>query len=84
VDVSDRRVAAIVRRCQDLPGSELFQYLDEDGLPEMLCALRGDRRVLDGSLGRIAASIPRRASSVGGERIVMKLLERVKRSAAAS
>jgi DNA topoisomerase I len=27
----DRRLAAIVRRCQDLPGQELFQYLDEDG-----------------------------------------------------
>jgi len=36
------------------------------------------------SFGRIAASIPRRASSVAGERMVMKLLERVKRSAAAS
>ena len=33
VDVSDRRVAAIVRRCQDLPGHELFQYLGEDGQP---------------------------------------------------
>ena len=31
VDVSDRRLAAVVRRCQDLPGYELFQYLDEDG-----------------------------------------------------
>jgi DNA topoisomerase-1 len=27
----DRRMAAIVRRCQDLPGQELFQYLDADG-----------------------------------------------------
>jgi DNA topoisomerase-1 len=31
VDVNDRRVAAIVRRCQDLPGRELFQYVDETG-----------------------------------------------------
>jgi DNA topoisomerase-1 len=31
VDVSDRRLAAVVRRCQDLPGYELFQYLDEAG-----------------------------------------------------
>jgi len=31
VDVSDRRLAAVVRRCQDLPGHELFQYLDEEG-----------------------------------------------------
>jgi DNA topoisomerase-1 len=29
--VRDRRVARIVRACQDLPGQELFQYLDEDG-----------------------------------------------------
>jgi DNA topoisomerase-1 len=31
VDVSDRRLARIVRQCQDLPGHELFQYLGEDG-----------------------------------------------------
>lgn len=32
VDVRDRRLAAIVRRCRDLPGQELFQYQDPDGL----------------------------------------------------
>ena len=31
VSVRDRRVARIVRACQDLPGQELFQYLDEAG-----------------------------------------------------
>ena len=31
VKVRDRRIAAIVRRCQDLPGQELFQYRDESG-----------------------------------------------------
>lgn len=31
VAVSDPRVAKIVRRCMDLPGQELFQYLDADG-----------------------------------------------------
>ena len=31
VDVMDRRLAAIVKRSQDLPGYELFQYLDGDG-----------------------------------------------------
>lgn len=30
-DVSDRRLANIVRRCQAIPGQELFQYLDESG-----------------------------------------------------
>ena len=29
--IRDRRIARIVRDCQDLPGQELFQYVDEDG-----------------------------------------------------
>jgi DNA topoisomerase-1 len=29
--IRDRRVAKVVRACQDLPGQELFQYIDEDG-----------------------------------------------------
>ncbi len=31
VDVRDPRLARIVRRCQDLPGQELFQYVDDGG-----------------------------------------------------
>jgi DNA topoisomerase-1 len=31
VEVSDARLARIVGRCQDLPGQELFAYLDEAG-----------------------------------------------------
>jgi DNA topoisomerase I len=31
VAVTDRRIAHIVQRCQELPGQELFQYLDADG-----------------------------------------------------
>jgi DNA topoisomerase I len=31
VDISDRRLAKIIKRCQDLPGHELFQYLDDEG-----------------------------------------------------
>jgi DNA topoisomerase I len=31
LQVKDRRVAMIVRACQELPGQELFQYVDEDG-----------------------------------------------------
>jgi DNA topoisomerase-1 len=34
--VTDRRVARIVQRCQDLPGQELFQYLDEEGNPRAI------------------------------------------------
>jgi DNA topoisomerase-1 len=33
VGLRDRRLAAIVRRCQDLPGQELFQYVGDDGEP---------------------------------------------------
>ncbi len=31
VSLHDRRLARIIRRCQDLPGHELFQYVDDDG-----------------------------------------------------
>jgi DNA topoisomerase-1 len=34
VDIRDRRLAGIVRRCRELPGQELFQYLDDDGRPQ--------------------------------------------------
>jgi DNA topoisomerase-1 len=31
VGLRDRRLASLIRRCQELPGQELFQYVDEDG-----------------------------------------------------
>jgi DNA topoisomerase I len=31
VDIHDRRIAKVVARCQDLPGQELFQFVDDDG-----------------------------------------------------
>jgi DNA topoisomerase-1 len=31
--VSDRRLARVVRRCRDLPGQDLFQYVNGDGVP---------------------------------------------------
>ena len=30
-DINDRRLARIIKGCRDLPGYELFQYLDEEG-----------------------------------------------------
>src|SRR5262249_16340528 len=36
VDLRDRRLARIIRRCQDLPGDELFQYLDGDVTPHSI------------------------------------------------
>lgn len=31
ITVRDRRLAQLLKRCMELPGQELFQYLDEDG-----------------------------------------------------
>ena len=36
VTFSDPRLAKIVKRCQDLPGQELFQYVGEDGKRHVL------------------------------------------------
>ena len=33
IDLRDRRLATIVKACQELPGEELFQYLDDEGQP---------------------------------------------------
>ena len=32
-DIRNRKLANIVKRCRDLPGYELFQYVDESGAP---------------------------------------------------
>jgi DNA topoisomerase-1 len=49
IRVTDRRLARIVRRCQDLPGQELFQYLDGDGRPQEI-----DSADMNGYLHEIA------------------------------
>jgi DNA topoisomerase-1 len=36
ITVADPRLARIVRKCKDIPGSALFQYLDENGEPQSL------------------------------------------------
>ncbi|MEA2523025.1 MAG: topoisomerase [Thermomicrobiales bacterium] len=36
IGVRDRRLAAIVKRCRDLPGQELFQYQGEDDQPRTI------------------------------------------------
>jgi DNA topoisomerase I len=36
VELTDRRLAHIVKQCRDLPGYELFQYIDESGA---ICAV---------------------------------------------
>jgi DNA topoisomerase-1 len=34
IDVEDRYLAKIVMRCRDLPGQEIFAYVDEEGKPQ--------------------------------------------------
>jgi DNA topoisomerase I len=36
VRVSDRRLARVIQRCQDLPGQTLFEYVDNDGQPRTI------------------------------------------------
>jgi DNA topoisomerase-1 len=36
IELSDRRLARIVKRCQDIPGQDLFQYMDEQGQPQTI------------------------------------------------
>ena len=31
IDLTDKRLARIIKRCEEIPGYELFQYLDHDG-----------------------------------------------------
>jgi DNA topoisomerase-1 len=39
IELTDRRLAGIVKRCQDLPGYELFEYIGQDG---KVCAVESD------------------------------------------
>jgi DNA topoisomerase I len=36
IDLRNRRLAAIVKRCRDLPGYELFQYVDDEGARQVI------------------------------------------------
>ncbi len=36
IELKDRRLARMVKRCRDLPGHELFQYLDDEGQPHSI------------------------------------------------
>jgi DNA topoisomerase I len=36
ITVQDRRLARVLRRCKDIPGSALFEYLDENSQPQTI------------------------------------------------
>src|SRR5690606_22973852 len=63
VELDDPRVAKVVRRCQQLPGQELFQYEDEDGTP---------RSVGSGAVNDYPREITHGAADAEGERFTAK------------
>ena len=62
-ELNDPRVARVVRRCQQLPGQELFQYEDEDGTP---------RTVGSGDVNDYLREITHGAADTGGEHFTAK------------
>ncbi|MCI5068220.1 DNA topoisomerase IB [Acidovorax sp.] len=62
-ELSDPRVARVVRRCQQLPGQELFQYEDEDGTP---------RTVGSGDVNDYLREITHGAADAGGDHFTAK------------
>lgn len=36
ITVQDARLARIIKRCRDIPGSSLFEYIDDDGTPQTI------------------------------------------------
>ncbi len=55
VTIRDRRAAAVMRACQDLPGQKLFQYLDEDGKPHSVTSSDVNAYLREASGRRISA-----------------------------
>ncbi|MFI8618872.1 DNA topoisomerase IB [Acidovorax sp. NPDC077693] len=62
-ELSDPRVARVVRHCQQLPGQELFQYEDEDGTP---------RTVGSGDVNDYLREITHGASDTDGDHFTAK------------
>ena len=55
LSLRDRRVARIVRDCQDLPGQHLFQYLDADGEPQAVSSADVNAYLKDATGAEITA-----------------------------
>jgi DNA topoisomerase-1 len=36
IEIRDQRLARILRRCKDIPGSALFEYIDDEGKPQAI------------------------------------------------
>lgn len=38
IEVDDPRLAKLIKRCRDLPGEDLFQYIDDEGNVQRVCS----------------------------------------------
>jgi DNA topoisomerase-1 len=55
VTITDRRLARIVRRCQELPGQALFQYVNGDGVPQQITSADVNDYIRDATGGDFTA-----------------------------
>ena len=65
--VRDRRIAKIIRACQDLPGQELLQYLDDEGKPQDVTSASNRNREC-----RLAATICGNATTSRGPHVISR------------
>lgn len=47
IELTDRRLANIVRHCRELPGHELFQYVNEEGVACAICSTDVNQYIRD-------------------------------------
>jgi DNA topoisomerase-1 len=55
VPLTDRRLARVVKRCQELPGQMLFQYINGDGEPQAVTSADVNDYLRDASGGEFTA-----------------------------
>jgi DNA topoisomerase-1 len=55
VTITDRRLGRIVRRCQELPGQPLFQYINGDGEPQPITSADVNDYIREASGGDFTA-----------------------------
>ncbi len=55
VSLTDRRLARVVKRCQELPGQMLFQYVNGDGEPQAVTSADVNDYIRDASGGDFTA-----------------------------
>jgi DNA topoisomerase-1 len=55
VTITDRRLARVVRRCQELPGQPLFQFVNGDGEPQPITSADVNDYIRDATGGEFTA-----------------------------